>query len=463
MKLFKEKLFLVRNSRYRKVSFFFLLLLFFLSIITYVNQPFQSEVSMPLFYSIVVMVIVSNIVYFKTKKTSNYLSFDPIFITIYNIVGFSTTFFWGNTLLYKALFIGFPVSEIYINRGNLLFLIGLQSYMLGSLSISNYIKNINENANRVINTKFLTVFVLFLILLFISTGGISHYKSIYTNTKDAINAGISIHVLVLLLSTAIVVISTELYNKKISPTYKVSKFTLLFIFLLILMLLWAGNRTAASQLMLPLLCIYAMYFYNIKFKQFLLFVFCGICAMWIIQNTRSNRNLSISNLILIITDLTIPARVTYSAIDYAEQNGYTYGKTMSLGIIGIIPFLPSSITKGDTREFGSAELLTNATYETYKVPVDQRIGLGTTIIGDIYLSFGLIGVILLMYLLGYFINTLLIQSINYNYFSIIVFAAMLANSVFLVRASYTHAVRFVIWALTIAYINKIITSSLNEK
>jgi len=415
-----------------------------------------SEVSMKLFYSIFVMMVISNIIYFKAKNKSNYFDFDTIFILIYCLVGFSTTFFYENKIIYKSLFIGFGVSDLYINRGDLLFLIGLQCYMFGSLKVSNNISINNTMSVKTINTFFLQILVVLLIIFFILSGGITYIKSGYEYgpRRDRSEAGVSRHILLLIICTAIVIISTELYNKYILATYKIKKTVFLSIFVLILMLLWAGNRTAASQLAIPIVCIYTMFFLNVKLRHFLILVFLMIIAMWGIQRSRSSSSFNISNPISIILDLTIPARQTYTAMDYVELNGYTYGKSMSLGIIGTVPFLASKITKGDMREYSSPEILTAFTNDKFKIPLSSRIGLGTTIIADLYMSFGLIGIILLMFVLGYFINILLIKSLKANYFSLIILAGMLANTVFVVRASYTHPVRYVIWAVIIAFINR---------
>jgi len=463
MKFFYYQPVRIINSKNRKTTNLFLLLLLFISVATYIFQPVSANVSMPLFYGIVAIMIVSNVIYFKTKKKLNYLDFDTIFISIYCLVGFSTTFFYNNDNLYKALFLGFPVSDSYVNRGNLLFLVGLQSYMLGSLSIPNFIKKVNKNTNKIINTTFVSIFLLLLIILFITSGGISFYRTVYTRGVEAAEAGIVMYVLLLIVCTGIVMIATELYNKKILPSYRISKISLLSVFLLVLLLLWAGNRTAASMLVLPFLCIFGMYFHNVRFKQFILFIFFSILAMWVVQNTRSNTRINFSEPVLLILDLTIPARQTYTVIEYVELNGYTYGKSMSLGVIGLVPFLASTVTRGDIKEFGSGETLTEYTHNKNNTPQKNRIGLGTTIIADLYLAFGLLGVILFMFLLGYFISKLLLSSAGLHYYFLVALTAMLANCVFMVRASYTHPVRYMVWALILAYINKLFINSFKKK
>jgi len=462
MKFFNNKPILLLNSKYRQISSFILTLLLFVFSAVYIFQPVSSEVSMPLFYLIFIVMLISNIIYFRTKKKLNYLDFDTIFILIYCIICFSTTFFYEIPLLYRALFLGFPVSNIYINRGNLLALIGLLCYMIGSLSISNYIKCSKKNYCKVINTLFLSIFLFFLIVLLIASGGLTSYKNIYTGQGK--ETGITNYLILMIVCITIVMVATELYNKIISPSYRIRKISVFSIFLLILLLLWAGNRTAASMLTLPFLGIYAMYFFNVRLKEFIIFIFLAIFSMWIVQNTRANVAFELSSPVLIISDLTIPSRQLYSALEYVDQRGYTYGLSMLAGIINLVPFLPSLVVNsiidygGNPNEIGSAELLTDFTYEKMNAPRENRIGLGTTVVADVYLSFGLFGVVFFMFLLGYFINKLLLKSLTFNYLALIALSAMLANSVFMLRAGYTHPIRYIIWSVVLALLNKFFVS-----
>lgn len=439
----------------RQVAECFLFLLLVVSVVIYIFIPKQSNVSMPLFYICFILMLISNYIYFRAKKKKNYFDFDTIFILVYCLVGFSTTFVYNDELIFKAIFLGFPVEEEYINISNLLFLIGLQTYLLGSLKKISKDENYKKNT-KTINTKILGIAVFILSIFFIVSGGISYYRSVYDKSLDFGGPGISKHILLLLVSTAIATISTEFYNKRICSNYKMNRFVLLSITILILLLLWAGNRTAASQLLLPIVCLYTLFFKNISFKKFCILFLLGIVSMWGIQNTRANvEDLSLASPILLISDLTIPARTTYIALEYVDTYGYTCGKSMFAGIIGTVPLLPSIVAEENEELLtASAELLTQYTYDVYKTPVEFQIGLGTTIVGDIYLAFGLIGIILLMYLLGYFINKYTTQALLLNYYSVIIIGGMLANAVFIVRASYTHPIRFVLWALIIACLNK---------
>ena len=131
-----------------------------------------------------------------------------------------------------------------------------------------------------------------------------------------------------------------------------------------LLLLLIGNRTAFSQLVLPVFGLYFMYIRNINVKKMLLIVLVGIVSMWVIQKTRKNEDISMDglNIAYILTDMTIPSRQTYVAMEYVDKNSITYGKSMSLGLIGVIPKL-ASFFESSINERGSAELLTAFTYD----------------------------------------------------------------------------------------------------
>ena len=182
----------------------------------------------------------------------------------------------------------------------------------------------------------------------------------------------------------------------------------------------------------------------------------GVVGMWAVGVSRSGDDITpTQDAALYVVDMTINTRNTYVAMEYVEDNGYTYGKTMLYGIIGVVPFL-SSIIGLDKNEIGSAEVLTNYTYDNMSV-TRAYIGLGTNIIADIYLSFGMIGVVVLMFIVGRFINMCTKAAGQFHYYSIITYAVVVSMSVFGIRTGLTHICRMLIWSLLIAYLNKYYT------
>src|SRR5690606_10217653 len=380
--------------------------------------------------------------YFKAKKKSNYLDFDTIFIVVYCLVGFSTTFFYNNYEIYQAIFLGFPVDEEYINKGNFLFLMGLQSYLLGSLLPVKISKT--KKKSFIIKTNFLIILVFILIIAFIGFGGINYYRSEYNDAVNNDSGTIVKYTLLLLVTTAMALIGTEFYNKKLNVNYKISWFAFGAMFFLIGTLLVIGNRTAASQILLPIICLYAMFFKNISFKKFLVCILFGIPFMWFFQQLRTgDSEFELTNPIMLILDLTIPMRNTYAALQYVDVKDFTYGSSMIIDVSGIVPFLPSFVQESYPQlEPGSASLLTEYTFLNLNTPDEFRIGLGTTIIADIYIAFGVIGVLIFMYILGRLVNKWLSKSYQLNYYSIIILCGVLGNAIFMVRGGYFHPLRF---------------------
>ena len=71
--------------------------------------------------------------YFKTKNKANYFDFDSIFIVISLIIGYLSMFFYKTDL--QIVLHGFiQLPDSFINKGIILYTIGLTSYYLGGVS-----------------------------------------------------------------------------------------------------------------------------------------------------------------------------------------------------------------------------------------------------------------------------------------------------------------------------------------
>lgn len=423
------------------------------SIIAYIVLPTKMDFSMSLYYATFSISIVSFFLYFKYKNKSNYFDFDTIFIVVCYLIFYFSPFFYDEPY-YLYLFLGYEFDESYINSASILATIGMISYYCGSLYGSESLlqKERKVSVHKFYSTRFLSLLLIVLVVLFVIVGGFDAYRFMYADEGEA---GDGIHTYILLLSIvlSIIIITIEIHKKCILPNYRIKIFPFIVILGFSLLLLLIGNRTAFSQLVLPVFGLYFMYIRNINVKKMLLIVLVGIVSMWVIQKTRKNEDISMDglNIAYILTDMTIPSRQTYVAMEYVDKNSITYGKSMSLGLIGVIPKL-ASFFESSINERGSAELLTAFTYDNLNRNYNKYTGLGTTIIADIYLSFGFLGIIVLMFLFGHFINVQYQKAYEFNIYSMIIVASLLANSIFLPRASITHFVRYMVWAIGLFYI-----------
>ena len=413
------------------------------------------SVNMTLFYWTFAMSMISMVTYFYFKRKNNYLDFDTIFVSVGYLICFFSTFFY-NQPFYNALFLGFKFNESYINYASIVALIGFQAYFIGSLSGKKRI--ISRPPLRIVNSRILTIVILFCLGIFMMIGGLSHYRSIYADIEGSSNPYVT-HILLLVCIFSIVLIATEFYNMQVNHAYRPSKLSIIAICVFSLLLMVVGNRTAASQILLPLMGLYATFYRKLRIREFIIFLLVGIVAMWLFQNIRSNRsiNMSAQNVVLILSDLTIPSRANFAAAEYVDDNGYTIGENMLGGVVGIVPFLTSALDL-DMNRLSSAELLTKESHYNLKTPESAQVGLGTTIIADIYLSFGVLGVIILMFILGRIITRIQLNTLMLDYYSVIVYSAFLANSVFVARASFTHPVRYIVLSLIVAIITRNISN-----
>ena len=426
-----------------------IVILFLYSLFWFIITPRKHMFELSDFYGSFSVFILGSLLYFKAVKKNNYFDFDTIFVCVYFLVGYFPTFFYG-AAIYPYLFLHFPFDEAYINSSSWLFTIGILSYYIGRVTKLSPVQDSADNG--IINTELSSLILISLFFVYIFLGGHHIYVSFYFYLGNNTN-GVVVQIEILITAFTFVIMATELYNKKRSKSYKIKKIPFVIIAILFLLLLYVGNRTVPSYFILAFLGIYSLLFRSISFTRMCVLILLGIVGMWIVGVHRGGNDIAVqSNMAMYAVDMTINTRNTYVAMEYVDQYGFTYGKTMLYGILGIIPFL-SSFLGVDKDTIGSAEVLTDFTYKNITVDRDY-IGLGTNIIADIYLSFGTIGVIFFMFVIGLLVNKYTKCAAKLNYYSLVIFAVIMSVSVFGVRTGVTHPSRMIVWALLIAYLNK---------
>lgn len=423
-------------------------LLFICSLLGYYISYRQQTYSQTEYYAAFGIMVISMLIYFRAKNKSNYCDFDTLFLFTCIPIGYLATSAYFSPLFERIIVLDFDYS--YINKGTWLFTIGIISYLLGSL-IKPKIAIHRSAQLKIIPTKGMFYILIVFMILFIAGNGFQFYRTIYMSDTYVVASDLIGLYSQVIIAASIILTTLELLNKKNFPSYKLHKYYFIAIGSFATIIMIFGNRTIASQLILPIICLYTLFFKPIKFKKFLFILIPVAIIMYIIQITRAGNELSfkLESPLLMAADLTIPYRSTFEAMRYVDDYGFTFGKNMTGGILRSFPIVAGAIV-GESRDFGSAELLTD--YYFISHPNFTKFGLGTNIVADLYLSFGTIGVILFMFLLGYIINKLVIYAKHGNLYSTITLSALLANSVFLARASYTHAVVYILWSVVGTYI-----------
>lgn len=242
------------------------------------------------------------------------------------------------------------------------------------------------------------------------------------------------------------------YNNKGSSLLKIfSKYRTNWILVLVytILFLLIGSRTIPLRIVFVILIMCHFCVKKISGKLLIISVVAGIVFMSAIGLLRQSETIDLS-LLSILSDLMINARSLYVLSEYADSNGLTFGTTMLGNILSVIPFAQSifiHLTGLSQFDISSAGLVTLQFFS----PRDPDLfGLGTNVIGDLYVSFGLFGVVVFMFLGGMVIRKIY-GKISFKgeglYF--LVYALIFMDAIYITRSSYFTCLRSIFWCLAI--------------
>lgn len=445
--------------------------LFFVEIIILIAAVFisLSELNMSdmnwIINSVNIIYIIINLQYFFFYKKKNLLCFEFFFALSFWVCSFLYSFLIFEVDDFFASLINYD--EYTISKGYLVCLLGYLFYILGLILVkyrhTSVIKfHFNLNFISFLN-KTMGWICVGLFLLFLATGGLSIIL-IYDANAGIDQArrfdgfGIPMDLLGLSLNIATVTnfISLMLKKQHKSIIYLFKSFDIKYLFIFAFMsilFLITGYRSGALQLLLPFVILFT-YFYkisNIKIlvsliAAVLLFVSIGYLRSGNEQDAKTINNL---DFITSLRDFYSINGALFFLIDYSDTNNPTYGTNIIFHSASAIPFAQNFIINFINPEDLSPDsslLYSNSKWVNY--------GLGTNLIGDIYYTFGLTGVTILMFLLG------VVIAYSYRKMNIywqIVYFILCGNSIFFPRIEYFYIFRyiglsiFLIWILKIIY------------
>ncbi len=139
---------------------------------------------------------------------------------------------------------------------------------------------------------------------------------------------------------------------------------------------------------------------------------------------------------------TVTARATFYLVP--EKYDFFFGKFKLIGIAGIIPYSRSLFVDKNDPYTSSAEVLTEGIMNSW-----ATWSIGSNIISDIYMDFGMVGICFLMYLMGYFAKYVqekaIINNDSLKHFVIYLVVLSLYGEVS--RYSFGFPVRNIVWAI----------------
>ena len=402
------------------------------------------------------------LLYLLIKKKKNYLDFDCLFFVAYFFVTLYYPAFMYPSDPYRYVFFQLPFKDSVMSYSSGLALLGISSYIMGALMASNKSKQtqqVETSIKKKINTTGIFFAALVLVVLFIATGGYMKLFNEYVgggaeDIRDS--GGISSYFFAFFPAFLFSGIIAEFYNLKIENPNKVkfssiSKIGILATTIVFLMFMLVGSRTIPIQLVLIIMGLYTILykpFGLIKFSGLLVIGFLVLALVGFLRQVKNdNKEFYTEDAAM---DLIINNRNSFLAIERADRFGFNYGESMLSPLLAPIPFAQSlviNLSDLDEDNMRSALLFTK---DTFGYVGDW--GLGTNVLADVYISFGIVGVVFLFSAFGYFVNRSMKRVENSTNY-LILYGILISYAVYIARAEYFFFIRYFVWSFVIITIS----------
>ena len=302
--------------------------------------------------------------------------------------------------------------------------------------------------------RYIYICELLLLGIFIIAGGLSMFKDMYSDSGSSPSNPIKSFIYLIFynftLFTAIVAINSK--KKKL----------LFLVTFIIVLLFFTGTRTLPIVLLSIIFC-WVCNLYKLSYKKIFVLLLFGFIVLTIIGRFRGGRTGDYGvageelGLITSAEDFIVVTRNLYDIYDHVQKDGITYGVS-SLGyILAVVPFAQSVVL--NVFDLHVDELRSESMTSNWTLGEDRSVGLGTNIVGDVYLSFSLLGVIILFWYLGVLVRYSSYKAKQGSWKYYIVNYVLISGAIFMCRGSYFYSLKNIVWTLVFAYIFKRIGES----
>lgn len=398
------------------------------------------------------------ILYLFIKKKKNYLDFDCLFFVAF----FFVTLYYPTIMYpsdpYRYVFYQLPFKRTAMSFSSGLALLGISAYIMGALLVSKKaISNIGTEITnqKKIKTTWIFVMAFILVCLFIATGGYLKLFNEYASggAEDISDSeGISSYFFAFFPAFLFAGIIAEFHNLKIENASvvkfrSINKIGLAITTLVIVLFILAGSRTIPIQLVLLILGLYTILFKPFGLLKFLGTIVLGFIVLALIGFMRSANNKGKEFFLEdAAMDLIVNNRNSFLAIERVEKFGLNYGESMLSPILAPIPLAQSFMISAfdlDEDSMRSALVFTKDTFGYV-----GNWGLGTNVLADVYISFGILGVVILFCAFGFFVNRSM-KKVNHSIMYLVLYGILISYAVYISRAEYFFFVRYFLWSFLI--------------
>ena len=413
----------------------------------------------------ILLYVVENMVYLYKYRRDQLLCFEFFFSIAFFLCSFLTPFVFPLLDSYQGR--AFVDTEYNLLKVYILCFIGYNSYMFGlclSKQQGNHTLwfNVSFNRRSCLYSNLLCFF--FIVCFYIMGGGrlISLYSDLASDLNQRYGNWGEYMIYAMYAYTISIVTNFSSVSQYASSLRELIK-QLPFLFyvnsiLLVIPLLLSGVRSSAAQLLIPMLLMYGISIKKMRTCKVLAIILVGYATMIMIGMTRAGDGVAKQDslFLTLVYDFVSANGANSFLVNYADIQGFTGGSNMLLQLASIVPFMQSFILLFIPR---SSLALSSSTMFTNSFMDSTQGGMGTALIGDIYYTFGVIGVIILMFLLGYFLKKLY-KSHNSPY-ALVILMSLSGNAIFAARVEYCFILRSLSYTAIFLFIILSITKDKN--
>lgn len=385
--------------------------------------------------------LASNILYFWKKK--NIVNFEFFFALAFFCACFLTYFIVkeGEGFAYFTF-----SSNPSLVRGIALAMVGYHCYLCGLLSIKTTYKSKKINIDSLRMSKnaafWSNIICILTFCIFIAFGGIN-VLYIYSGeaSREGDYMGVLLYWILAYSVAAFANFSSMNFDTSKGVIANVFSFDKLFVIntlIITIFLLMSGYRSQAMQVILPLLICFSVFVKQISARNVFVILICGMMLMVIIGMTRSGGEFeSDLSYITYFRDFNAANSSLGFFIDEVERKGITGGSNYIPQVLSIVPYLQSIVSN-----FVDFDTFATPSSRYFTWNFDSDSGLGTNIIADIYYTFGFVGVVVLMFILG---RMCTVFSTYKNKYYFLVYIIFTGNAIFSARVEFPYVLRMLAW------------------
>lgn len=391
----------------------------------------------------------------KDIGDKQFITFHTLFFLSFFLTTFAFPVFIFPFSNYDFLPYFYLVNISTINKASALALVGFSSYVSGvQIAIKLFHKNrLNSNTNvpvfSIKNLRFVVNFFTFVaFIIFVN----NLYNLI--GRKESVNnfdiGWVSTILYIVFIFGIVISLRINKYTDLKSYIFRYWFMYSLFFLIALQLLYLLGDRGIVLSMSLVIISCISLEFKRLKRKYVILGLFLGIVVMFFVGNSRNtsdslrdigvkgvmensvNYSKDVGNLWIFFNDLTSISRNLYIGYEWKMNNDFYIPERIFFIALSPVPFLPSLLSDGNFQDFSSTGKLVTS-YTSSRLPNGIKGGLGTHCVVDVFMSWGLLGVVLLFCLFGYLTASFRLK-VNSMY-SALAYYSFVAFSIYIPRST----------------------------